>query len=400
MFRSQSAVRAPFARRALVAFVTGAAVLASAGVASAAPAHDFAPELKFAMQRDLGIFPHQIAQYLQTERNAAAQEASAKRQFGARFAGSWIERQADGSFKHVVATSGPVAAVAGADVRRVRHSLAALDHAKSRLDAVRARALDWRMLRGVQSWHVDPITNTVVVNIEPGAEQSAIDFVAVSGADADAVRFQVVPGEVQPLANIVGGYEYVINNSGYCSVGFSVTKGSQKGFVTAGHCGGVGASVKVEGQSVGTFQASRFPYNDRAWVSVGSSHRLYGLVYNYSSRSYPRVAGSSEVAIGASLCRSGRTTGWKCGSITAKNVTVNYSVGAVYGLTQTNVCTGRGDSGGSWLTGSGQAQGVTSGGNLPAGSNDNCSLSSSQRQTYFERLNPILSQYGLSLVRG
>ncbi|GHA79336.1 S1 family peptidase [Cognatilysobacter bugurensis] len=400
MPRTQSPVRAPLAHRALVAFVAGAAALVSAGVASAAPGDDFAPELKLAMQRDLGIFPHQIAQYLSTERTAQTQGATAKRQLGARYAGSWIERQADGTFKYVVASSGPAAAVPGAEVRRVRHSLAALDHAKARLDDVQKRALDWRMLRGVQSWHVDPVTNAVVVNIEPGAQQNAIDFVAVSGADAEAVRFQTVPGEVQPLANIVGGYEYIINNSGYCSVGFSVTKGTQKGFVTAGHCGGVGASVNVEGQYVGTFQASRFPTNDRAWVSVGSSHRLYGLVYNYSSRTYPRVYGSTEAAIGASLCRSGRTTGWKCGSITAKNVTVNYSVGAVYGLTQTNVCTGRGDSGGAWITGSGQAQGVTSGGNLPAGSNDNCSLSSSQRQTYFERLNPILSQYGLTLVRG
>lgn len=399
MSRTQIPARVPFAQRVLVAFIAGAAVLA-AGAASAAPGDDFAPELKFAMQRDLGIFPHQIPQYLRTERTAQTQEAAARRQLGARFAGSWIERQADGTFKYVVATSGPAAAVPGAEVRRVRHSLAALDHAKSRLDDVRKRALDWRMLRGVQSWHVDPVTNAVVVSIEPGAEQNAIDFVAVSGADASTVRFETVPGEVQPLANIVGGYEYIVNNASYCSVGFSVTKGSTKGFVTAGHCGGVGASVRVEGQSVGTFQASRFPTNDRAWVSVGSSHNLYGLVYNYSSGTYPAVKGSTEAAIGASLCRSGRTTGWKCGSITAKNVTVNYSVGAVYGLTQTNVCTGKGDSGGSWITGTGQAQGVTSGGNLPAGSNDNCSLSSSQRKTYFERLNPILSQYGLSLVRG
>jgi streptogrisin C len=162
----------------------------------------------------------------------------------------------------------------------------------------------------------------------------------------------------------------------------------------------VGATARISNQIVGTFQASRFPSNDRAWVSVGSGHNLYGLVYNYSTGSYVGVKGSSEAAIGAALCRSGRTTGWKCGSITAKNVTVNYSVGPVYGLTQTNVCTGRGDSGGSWITGTGQAQGLTSGGNLPAGSNDNCSLSSSQRQTYFERINPVLSAYGLSLVLG
>lgn len=395
----QSFVRAPLKRTAIAAVVTAAVALGTMGTATAAPSNDFDPQLKFAMQRDLGIFPHRIAQYLRTERAAKAQEALAQRQLGSRFAGSWIERKADGSFQFVVATSGAASvAIPDAEVRRVHHSLAALDAAKSRLDDVQKRAIDWKMLRGVQSWHVDPTTNSVVVNIEPGATGDAVDFVAVSGVDPSTVRINTVPGKVQPLANIVGGYEYVINGGGLCSVGFSVTRGSTKGFATAGHCGTAGSSVSVENQYVGTFQASRFPGNDRGWVSVGSSHRLYGLVYNYNG-GYVGVKGSSEAGIGASLCRSGRTTGYRCGTITAKNVTVNYSVGAVYGLTQTNVCTGRGDSGGSWITGSGQAQGVTSGGNLPAGSNDNCSLSASQRQTYFERLNPILSAYALTLVR-
>lgn len=385
-------------RTALFSALLATSTLFTAGAAVAA--NQFDPQLQFAMQRDLGIFPHQIPQYLQTERLAMTQEAAAQRQLGANFAGSWIERKADGSFRYVVASTRAGRSIAGAEMRQVRHSLRDLEASKARLDDVRKRALDWKMLRGVHSWHIDPKTNSVVVNIAPDAMKDAIDFVAVSGANADAVRIQVVPGKPQTTANIVGGYEYIVNNASYCSVGFSVTRGSTKGFVTAGHCGGVGASVRVEGQYVGTFQASRFPYNDRAWVSVGSSHRLYGLVYNYSTGSYPRVAGSSEAAIGASLCRSGRTTGWKCGSITAKNVTVNYDVGPVYGLTQTNVCTGRGDSGGSWITGSGQAQGVTSGGNLPQGSNDNCGVPTSQRQTFFERLNPILSQYGLTLVRG
>lgn len=385
-------------RTTLFCALVATATLFTAGAAVAA--EQFDPQLQFAMQRDLGIFPHQIPQYLQTERVAMTQDAAAKRQLGANFAGSWIERKDDGSFRYVVASTRAGRAISGAEMRQVRHSLRELDASKARLDDVRKRSLDWKMLRGVHSWHVDPQTNSVVISIAPGAMDDAIDFVAVSGANADAVRIQTVQGTPQTTANIVGGYEYTINNSGYCSVGFSVTRGSTKGFATAGHCGSVGASVRVEGQYVGTFQASRFPGNDRAWVSVGSSHRLYGLVYNYSARNYPAVKGSSEAAVGASLCRSGRTTGWKCGSITAKNVTVNYDVGPVYGLTRTNVCTGRGDSGGSWITGSGQAQGVTSGGNLPAGSNDNCSVPVSQRQTFFERLNPILSQYGLSLVRG
>ncbi len=390
-----TAPRSP--KRTLLVF----ALLAAALPAGAAVASDtFDPQLMFAMQRDLGLFPDQVAQYLQTESVANAQGAAAQRQLDRAFGGSWIERKADGSFQFVVATTG-ASAVPGATMRQVRYSLRELKAAKSRLDGIYAVALDRRAaLHGVHSWYVDPMTNSVTVSIATDATDAAVEFIARSGVDPDAVRVKIVPGRTQTTSNIVGGYEYIVNNASYCSVGFSVTRGSQKGFATAGHCGDRGDSVRVEGQYVGSFQSSSFPGNDRAWVSVGSSHRLYGLVYNYSARSYPRVRGSSEAAIGASLCRSGRTTGWKCGSITAKNVTVNYSVGAVYGLTQTNVCTGRGDSGGGWITGSGQAQGVTSGGNLPNGRNDNCSLPRNQRQTYFQRLNPILSAYGLTLVRG
>ena len=100
------------------------------------------------------------------------------------------------------------------------------------------------------------------------------------------------------------------------------------------------------------------------------------------------VGGSAEAAVGASVCRSGSTTGWRCGTIQAKNQTVRYSQGAVYGMTRTNACAEPGDSGGSWISGN-QAQGVTSGGS------GNCS---SGGTTYFQPVNEILSRYGLSLV--
>lgn len=384
--------------RAVSAAVLASATLLCAGVASAAAPVD--PQLKFALQRDLGIFPHQVAQYLQTEQVAQSQDAAARRRLGAAYGGSWIERAPDGSFRFVVASKAGTPAIAGAQVRKVRYALAELDGARSRLDdLMRVAANRKSLLDGVHSWHVDPATNSVVLSIARGAQARAIDFVAASGIDAGTVRMQEVDGTPQPLATVIGGIEYTVNNASLCSVGFPVTRGTTRGFVTAGHCGGVGATVRVSNQVVGTFQASRFPTNDRAWVSVGSGHTLLGRVTNYSG-GFVSVRGSTEAAIGASLCRSGRTTGWRCGSITAKNVTVNYSVGPVYGLTQTNVCTGRGDSGGSWITSTGQAQGLTSGGNLPAGSNDNCSVPTSQRQTFFERLNPVLSQYGLSLLLG
>jgi len=99
------------------------------------------------------------------------------------------------------------------------------------------------------------------------------------------------------------------------------------------------------------------------------------------------VAGSTEAAVGASICRSGSTTGWHCGTIAAKNQTVNYSQGSVSGLTRTNVCAEPGDSGGGWMSGQ-QGQGVTSGGS------GNCS---SGGTTYYQPVNEILSVYALTL---
>ncbi len=384
-----------------LAAATAAAMLPAAAL-SASDAFD--PALKAAIERDLGIGPAQAVQYLRTERLAEQNEAVARRQLGDAYAGSWIERREDGSFVYVVAASGLSAAKAALpaeiEVRNVRHSLSALESAKSALDdVVRQAARSKAALQGVHAWHVDPQSNSVVVAVAPDAVAKAIDLVARSRADAGAVRFETMVGQPELFAPIRGGIEYVINNQYLCSVGFAVTRGSTKGFATAGHCGNAGNSVRVSNQNVGSFAQSNFPGSDRAWVQVGSAHTLQPWVSNWSGGNVV-VRGSTEAATGASLCRSGRTTGYRCGTITAKNVTVNYAEGAVFGLTQSNACAGGGDSGGSWITGAGQAQGVTSGGNRAAGSNSNCSLPASQRRTYFDRINPILSQYGLSLVRG
>ena len=390
--------------RALLLSLTTIAASVMLPAATLSASETFDPALKVAIERDLGIAPAQAPQYLRTERLAEQNEALARRQLGDDYAGSWIERRPDGRFVYVVAASGLSAAKATLpgeiELRNVRHSLRTLEAAKDALDdMVRQSPKGTASLHGVHAWHVDPQSNSVVVAVSPDAVAKGIDLVARSRAEASAIRFETMVGQPELFATIRGGIEYVINNQYLCSVGFPVTRGSTKGFATAGHCGDAGNSVRVANQNVGSFAQSSFPGNDRAWVQVGSAHTLQPWVSNWSGGNVV-VRGSTEAATGASLCRSGRTTGYRCGTITAKNVTVNYAEGAVFGLTQSNACAGGGDSGGSWITGAGQAQGVTSGGNRASGSNSNCSLPASQRRTYFDRINPILSQYGLNLVRG
>lgn len=197
-----------------------------------------------------------------------------------------------------------------------------------------------------------------------------------------------------PFVNVIGGIAYS-SGGGRCSIGFAATRSGAKGFATAGHCGGPGTVVGISGTTVGSVQVRYYPGGDMAWASVRSSDTLVGQVSKYNG-TVQRVLGRTEAAVGAAICRSGSTTGWRCGTVTRKNVSANYGAGTVSGLTQSTACAGQGDSGGSWITGSGQAQGVTSGGQLPAGSNNNCSVASPV--TFFQPINPLISRFGLTLT--
>ena len=186
-------------------------------------------------------------------------------------------------------------------------------------------------------------------------------------------------------AGTVGGDPYYINGNTRCSIGFSV----QGGFVSAGHCGGVGSNVVGwDGSQMGRFEGSSFPGNDYSFIRIGNGWWTAPVVLGWGQVSDQLVRGSWEAPVGSSICRSGSTSHWHCGQVLAKNETVNYQQGAFYGATKTNVCAEPGDSGGSFITGD-QAQGVTSGGW------GNCS---SGGETWFQPVNEILSTYGLSLV--
>lgn len=383
--RLGAAVRVPLA----------AAILAAAVVAGNAAAAENPLNLDrgmvAALQRDLGMSPADYARYLRVERQHDLVTATAQRQLGNAFGGSWIEQGRDGEHRVVIATTRSPKAlnIPGVEIRQVRHSLRELEAAAAALD----EAADRRdaSVAGLQSWGVDPRTNSVVVTLSPHAAMRTADFVASSDAKSSALSFEVSEHEPSTLINIIGGIRY-----NGCSIGFSVTRGSTKGFATAGHCGRVGNAVTINGVRVGTFQRSDFPGADAAWANVRASDTLTNRVSRYSTGGTVAVTGSSQAAIGAAVCRSGFRTGWRCGTITRNNVTVNYSQGAVRGLRESNACAGQGDSGGSWVAGS-QAQGVTSGGALGS-DGTNCGIAQSQRRTWFQPINPILSGYGLTLV--
>jgi hypothetical protein len=355
--------------------------------ASAAPAPgDGAParELVNAMERDLGLTEDQARERLRQEAAAMETAPRAERAAGSAFAGSWFDARS-GELVVGVTSPGKAAAVraTGAEARIVEHSAEELDAAKARIDA---RAERKAAPDAVSGWHVDPRANTVVVDLVKGAERDA----AVRGFLADArkagpVTVRETAGEAPRTfaAGVVGGDPYY-TGSARCSIGFSV----HGGFVTAGHCGRAGDSVRGwDGSQMGAFRGSSFPGNDYAFVSTGHGWWTVPVVLGWGTVPDVLVRGSAEAPVGASICRSGSTTRWHCGQVLAKNETVNYSQGAVHQMTKTSVCAEPGDSGGSFVSGD-QAQGVTSGGW------GNCS---SGGQTWFQPVNEILSVYGLTL---
>lgn len=338
-------------------------------------------KLLSAMRAEFGLTTSEVYDRLAGEKVAAAVETEAETAYGAYYAGTWL---ADGGSRVVVAVTDAdltddVEAL-GAEAEVVDASLADLNADHVALDE-HSRAAG--VPDAVHGWYSDVERNieVIVADSRSAGREYAVD----AGLKATEVAVTVSKRQPKPFADIVGGAAYNINGSSRCSVGFSATHPSYgDGFVTAGHCGRVGASITGGVGRGGSFRYSQFPTTDYAWVEAGAGWTVSPRVNGSGSQ----VADGNEAAIGASVCRSGSTTGWHCGTITAKNQTVTYPQGTIYGMTQTTVCAEPGDSGGSYISGA-SAQGTTSGGS------GNCT---SGGTTFFEPLARALSNTGATLT--
>ncbi|WAU83466.1 S1 family peptidase [Streptomyces sp. Qhu-G9] len=384
--RRTTSMRTGLAALLLVgAWATAVAAPASAADAPDTPRTSDAPAsagLIDAMRRDLGLTQAEARTRLAAEKAATAAEPKVRRAAGAAYGGSWFD--ADSGKLTVALTAGASAATldsvrgAGATVTTVRHSARQLDAVKARIDKLAAP-------KGVSNWYVDAESSSVVVAVVAAkrADNDVRTFLSKARAAGPVTVEETAAAPETFAAGTVGGDPFYTGNV-RCSIGFSV----HGGFVTAGHCGGAGQGVSGWDRSyIGNIQGSSFPGNDYAWVNVGSGWWTVPVVLGWGTVSDRLVRGSAEAPVGSSICRSGSTTHWHCGTVLAKNETVNYSQGAVHQMTKTSVCAQPGDSGGSFISGD-QAQGVTSGGW------GNCSTGG---ETWYQPVNEILNRYGLTL---
>lgn len=164
--------------------------------------------------------------------------------------------------------------------------------------------------------------------------------------------------------HIGGGFIYNTASGNGCSSGFATIRGgTQKGMMTAAHCGVVG-NVFGRSQSVsfptgglwayGT-AALRTTASDGLIIEDPSNHfqpYVWAAPWNDNSTSLLPVTGVATLVVGSELCFSGSYSGLRCGSV-VDNAAATWSLGgdltSVTGVrtTSSTVAAGQGDSGGS-----------------------------------------------------
>ncbi|MFW6640983.1 S1 family peptidase [Nocardiopsis algeriensis] len=361
--------------------MTPGAYAATAPAPQTPVADDSADSMLEALERDFDLTTSEAEALLEAQEAAQEIDAEATEAAGAAYGGSLFDTTTH-ELTVLVTDADAASAVeaAGAEAKVVEYGAEGLAEIIESFEAADPDA-------GFVGWYPDAASDTVVLEVLEGSDADVSGLLAEAGVDASAVEVVVTEEAPQLYADIIGGLAYNINGSSRCSVGFPATNSSgQAGFVTAGHCGRVGASVTI-GNGRGTFERSIFPGNDAAFVRGTSNFTLTNLVYRYNSGGYQSVTGTQQAAIGSAVCRSGSTTGWYCGTIQARNQTVRYPQGTVNALTRTNVCAEPGDSGGSFISGS-QAQGVTSGGS------GNCRIGGT---TYYQEVTPMVNSWGVRI---
>ncbi|BCB78013.1 hypothetical protein GCM10022251_36840 [Phytohabitans flavus] len=184
--------------------------------------------------------------------------------------------------------------------------------------------------------------------------------------------------------DVYGGDPFRTTASTRCSVSFTVVGG----FISARRCvSRVGEPVfTLGGTRMGQVAALGPATSDYAFVRLDPGWTPVGKI-RAGAQLIP-VAGATSAPVGAAVCRYGSTTGWRCGTVLAKNATISYPGGVIHGLTRTNVCSEAGDAGGPFMAGN-QAQGITSGGT------GNCTTGGT---TFFQPVAVPLTALGLTLL--
>lgn len=189
-------------------------------------------------------------------------------------------------------------------------------------------------------------------------------------------------------ASPIGGGSLLYNASSRCTAAFAATEGTTGYLIAGPRCGSSGTqlfsgnnvlvgpivSTSAGGGASVVRVTNTFAWTLVPWISVGGARYV--------------VRGATEMPVGGAVCLLDRSVGQRCGTITAKNQTVTFPEGTIYGLTRTNICMPPGTAI-AFVSGD-QAQGVPLGG----------SACSTTGVSYFLPVRPILAAHGLTILGG
>jgi streptogrisin C len=336
--------------------------------------------IRAALQRDLGLNAEQANRQGALQAKAIKLDEALRASLGQAYAGSSYNAKTG---RLVVTVSdatqlGEVRA-AGADARLGKHSKARLDAIKNKLDVAAGEAKGsgpadrqpngprQRSVAGMTSWYVDTETNTVRVTVTKAKAKAAARTLATYG---DAVTIEESDLAPTTTAFMDGGDEI---NYGSCSAGFNLRNRATgvRYLLTAGHCVTAGSTLRGQGGvAFGPVLERWFPtFDDALARNDNPGYWIQGpwVDTNPSNGGIISVSGYTDAPVNTLMCKSGITTKWTCGRITAKDQTVLFDgTNTVRGLTRHSACVEKGDSGGSnvSVTNVYAAEGVTSGAQL------------------------------------
>ncbi|GLZ37644.1 S1 family peptidase [Actinokineospora sp. NBRC 105648] len=396
-------------RKSLIAGAVACAVVPAAlvvgGSSATAAQPKYQPEMVSVLAQTLGVDEKAAVARLDRESDQQ-QKLTELTRAGLRTDGSFVDASGTLTVNTTDAGSAAKARSAGLAVRTPARGEAALNRVQAELDQAATRQVP----AGIAAWSVDVAADVVKVEVADESRPQAKAFLADAARYGSAVQVVRTGQRLQAQATVYPGSKMTINGgSGYCSVGFGARNSSGAQYlVSAGHCIAGLPTLYYNNSPFAKGTSTRYKLGtqsvDMGVAQVTSGNSIAGQVGTWGAQGNIAVRGGTRAAVGSSICKSGATTGWTCGTIKAYNVTVTYvdrnggPDTVVRGLGSSTVCTMGGDSGGAYISGN-QAQGMTSGGPT----NQQCTFNGgnqSGKSSYFQPLSDALSYYGLTLITG
>ncbi|HCT75937.1 MAG TPA: serine protease [Micromonosporaceae bacterium] len=282
----------------------------------------------------------------------------------------------------VVATS----AVAAAEPT---YTVAALQGVKAALDA------DATAKIAGTTWVVDSGTGRVVVTYDDTVTGSKLTALkSATKRFGAAIQLEHMTGVLERADSRTVGGNAIFGGSIRCSLGFNaIAPSGAYYFITAGHC--TKAALYWYDNDHTTYLGYRAAsyYNGMDYGIVRYTNTTiakYGAVESNYDGTYQDINTSRRAQLNEYICRSGSTTGRKCGYVRDLCATVTYTDGVtLYCMIKTTACGDSGDSGGPMWSGK-AALGIYSGGRLGCGANPS-------GPSYFMPVQQIVQDHGIAV---